>query len=137
MSSVTPDISFNKNDDFGNAFGYSGDEEMVDIEEHKIIRRGRGERGRTTFTKDEMNSSSDEDSQMKTKSQVNQMLGHVFGVKHITSYPHNSNNIQNIFTPINNFISNNYNQNDNNNNSIGQGNNQMNPFIFSTIITID
>ncbi|KAN0026227.1 hypothetical protein ACTFIV_007211 [Dictyostelium citrinum] len=36
-----------------------------------------------------------------------------------------------LFNPNNSFISNNYNQNDNSNNSISQGNNQMNPFIFS------
>ncbi|KAN0028193.1 hypothetical protein ACTFIV_010031 [Dictyostelium citrinum] len=58
---------------------------------------------------DEMNSNSDEDSSDED-------------TYHFLST--NSNYIQNIFNPSNNFISNNHNQNDNNNN-------QMNPFIFS------
>ncbi|KAN0026983.1 hypothetical protein ACTFIU_009661 [Dictyostelium citrinum] len=110
------------------------EEQPLQVEEHDHIVGYETE-------EDEMNSSSDEDSlnndddyqvpselseEYESLSSINYSicyyyLGflHIFTVKHITSYPHNGNNIQKILSPSNNFISN-HNQNDNNNNSIGQ-----------------
>ncbi|KAN0018636.1 hypothetical protein ACTFIU_008564 [Dictyostelium citrinum] len=87
-------------------------------EEEQPLQVGEYDHSNTENKEDEMKSSSDEDSQMKTyedEAIKEQNVEEPGQSNHITSYPHNSKYIQNIFNPSNSFISNN--QNDNNNNS--------------------